>query len=58
MKTKRVQYKNNKGRFTLDITLHYIDGEVSEIYVSWEGSEILSGHSISEVETKIIAFFN
>lgn len=53
MKKTKMKFKGQE----IEVTTHYIDGEISEVYVYWRGEEIIFAYDLDDAAEKIERFF-
>lgn len=54
MKTTHMKFKGQE----IEVVTHYIDGEISEVYIYWRGEEIIFGYDLEDAQEKLEAFFS
>jgi hypothetical protein len=47
----------NVHGYAVDLTAHEIDGEVSEVYATWNDQEIAFGYDFEDIIEKLDNFF-
>lgn len=43
--------------YTVDLSIHEIDGEVAEVYATWDGQEVAFGYDLEDITEKLDNFF-